>query len=84
VTALAKTDNAEVSAMAHAAHTFSRLSVRNLKSAETYPRHREECLSEAHRLRSQANHYLAWARREKAHSRAQALPVLAALNVEPA
>lgn len=80
--AVTETRNREVSAMAHAAHTFSRLSVRNLKSAETYPRHRAECLEEASRLRKQAHDYLAWARREKAWNRAQALEALVALDGE--
>jgi len=56
---------AEVKAMAHAAHTFSRLSVRNIKQAETYPHRREECLTEARRLRTEAAVFLAWARRTK-------------------
>lgn len=59
------TGEAEVKAMARAAHTFSRLSVRNLKQAEVYPRHREECLVEARRLRTEAYVFLAWARRTR-------------------
>lgn len=59
------TNNADVMAMAHAARTFSRLSVRNRKDAETYPRHRDDCLYEARRLRDKAKDYLAWARQKR-------------------
>ena len=82
MTALAKTENAEVKAMAHAAHTFSRLSVRNLKEAERFPRYSHMLLPEARRLRKQANDYLQWARQTKAWSRAQALAELAELDAE--
>lgn len=84
MTALAKTRNAEVSAMAHAAHSFSRLSVRSFRYAEDMPHLAGKWLAEGRQHRQRAKHYLAWARREKAHSRAQALPVLATFDMEPA
>jgi len=80
MTALAKTRNAEVSAMAHAAHSFSRMSVRSRQDADNpafLERHRARHLSEVARYRKMANDYLAWARREKAWSLAQAAEVMA-------
>ena len=78
--AFAKTGNAEVSAMARAAHSFSRLSVRNRLDADNLAfleRHRARVLVEAALYRKMANDYLAWARREKAWSLAQAAEVTA-------
>lgn len=55
----------EIRASAHAAKTFSRLSVGYTKMAEEFPRQREHCLSEARRLRAQANWTIARAKRMK-------------------
>ena len=78
MTALAKTENAEVKAMAHAAHTFSRLSVQSFRLADEQPHRAMEYLSDARRLRAAARTYLAWARREQAWSRAQAMAAMEA------
>jgi len=78
MTALAKTENAEVKAMAHAAHTFSRLSVRSLKLSYDGGRETDVWEAEAFRFRKMANQYLKWARQTKAWSRAQAMAAMEA------
>lgn len=56
---------AEIRASAHAAHTFSRLSVSSRKMAVEFPRHRDYFLSEARRLRDLSRWTIARARRMK-------------------
>lgn len=80
--AVTETRNREVSAMAHAAHTFSRLSVRSFRYADDMPHLASKWLAEAREHRKRAKDYLAWARRERAWNRAQALEALAALDGE--
>ncbi len=55
----------EIRASAHAAKTFSRLSISYLKMADEFPRQREHCLSESRRLREQAKWTIARAKRLK-------------------
>lgn len=55
----------EIRASAHAARTFSRLSISYTKMAVEFPRQAEHCLSEARRLREQAKWTIARAKRMK-------------------
>lgn len=78
MTALAKTENAEVKAMRHAADAFDRLADDALLNAEEHPSWREFWLREASRLRVQATAHRNWAKREEEWHAAQAVAAMEA------